>query len=177
MTPKLRRLLAGQSSDGTSILGPDEELSPLRFDNGFLFWLVWGADSIPVDLPTSGEPSFVESRFPPERGVRLIVADYPPADSEGPPGDNAPPAELPPDLDKTVMHDHETGMHMTDTVDIGIVLRGEIGLEQGDGHEVTLREGDIVVQHGGLHGWRRRNVPCRMAFIILGATRHQAPVS
>lgn len=176
MTPEVRRIVAGQDDGEGPVVTADEMLVPRLLSSGLRFWLVWGTDEVPIELPTPGELQFQESTFPPERGVRVLVVDYPPASDDAlPPAANARPGELPTDLGKTVSSDPESGLHMTDTVDIAIVLRGEIGLEQGDGVQTTLREGDILIQHGGLHAWRRRDVGCRLAFIILGATRTRGP--
>jgi mannose-6-phosphate isomerase-like protein (cupin superfamily) len=63
-------------------------------------------------------------------------------------------------------------MHMTDTVDYGIVLSGEIWLELDDGAKVHLKPGDCVVQNGTHHAWRNRgSVPCLMAFVMIGTKR------
>jgi quercetin dioxygenase-like cupin family protein len=58
-------------------------------------------------------------------------------------------------------------MHVTDTVDYGIVLEGELWLllERG---ETCLRAGDVVVQRGTLHGWHNRSDRVtRIAFVNL----------
>ena len=48
------------------------------------------------------------------------------------------------------------GMHTTDTVDFEVVLSGEVVLELDDGAEVTLKQGDTVVQNGTRHAWHNR---------------------
>ena len=47
-------------------------------------------------------------------------------------------------------------MHTTDTVDIDVVISGEVDLELDDGSEVHLRPGDCVIQNGTRHAWRNR---------------------
>jgi hypothetical protein len=45
-------------------------------------------------------------------------------------------------------------------------------LELDDGATVDLHPGDCVVQNGTRHAWRNRsNLPCLMAFIMIGADR------
>ena len=64
------------------------------------------------------------------------------------------------------------GMHTTQTVDIGVVLTGELWLELDDGAEVHLRPGDIVVQNGTRHAWRNKgSQPCTVAYALVGAAR------
>ena len=64
------------------------------------------------------------------------------------------------------------GMHTSDSVDYGIVIRGEMILELDDGKTVHLRQGDCVVQNGTRHRWRNPLAePCLMAFVLIGAKR------
>jgi mannose-6-phosphate isomerase-like protein (cupin superfamily) len=64
------------------------------------------------------------------------------------------------------------GMHTSDSVDYGIVIRGEMILELDDGKTVHLRQGDCVVQNGTRHRWRNPlPEPCLMAFVLIGAKR------
>jgi len=59
-----------------------------------------------------------------------------------------------------------------DTIDYGIVVRGEMTLELDDGQKVHLRQGDCVVQNETRHRWRNPlPEPCLMAFISIGGER------
>ncbi|HET9532074.1 MAG TPA: cupin domain-containing protein [Blastocatellia bacterium] len=63
-------------------------------------------------------------------------------------------------------------MHTTDTLDYGVVIRGEIILELDDGKSVHLRQGDCVIQNGTRHRWNNPlTEPCLMAFVMIGANR------
>jgi mannose-6-phosphate isomerase-like protein (cupin superfamily) len=64
------------------------------------------------------------------------------------------------------------GMHTTDTIDYGVVVRGEMTLELDDGQKVHLRQGDCIVQNGSRHRWRNP-LPerCLMAFVSVGGKR------
>jgi hypothetical protein len=58
-------------------------------------------------------------------------------------------------------------MHRTQTIDYGIVLKGEITLMLDVG-ETVVHAGDIVIQRGTNHGWANRSgKPCRIAFILI----------
>ena len=64
------------------------------------------------------------------------------------------------------------GMHTTDTIDYGVVVRGEMTLELDDGQKVHLRQGDCIVQNGTRHRWRNPlPEPCLMAFVSVGGKR------
>lgn len=69
--------------------------------------------------------------------------------------------------------DHSApGMHSSDTLDYGIVIRGEMILELDDGKTVHLRQGDCVVQNGTRHRWiNPLSDPCLMAFVLIGGQR------
>jgi mannose-6-phosphate isomerase-like protein (cupin superfamily) len=64
------------------------------------------------------------------------------------------------------------GMHTTDTVDMEIVISGEIVLELDDGVETTLRPGDVNIQNGTRHRWHNRgSEPAVMAVAMVGLPR------
>ncbi|MEO0399848.1 MAG: cupin domain-containing protein [Pseudomonadota bacterium] len=49
--------------------------------------------------------------------------------------------------------DQHPMMHATDTLDVIIVIRGEIRLLLNDGEAKSLRQGDVVIQRGTDHAW------------------------
>jgi len=68
-------------------------------------------------------------------------------------------------------------MHTTDTVDYGVVVRGEMTLELDDGQKVQLRQGDCIVQNGTRHRWRNPGTePCLMALVsVVGNAAAEIP--
>jgi hypothetical protein len=137
---------------------------------------VWGWDeppALPVAVP---DPAPLPSSFfPPAGGVRVCVVEFPPGA-----GVAASPEAVGPDQLEAFRRGHDavppggvrdeaTGMHRTDTIDIGFVLEGEIDLEQADGSEITLRAGDVLVQNAALHAWRNRSgAPCAIGLVLVG---------
>jgi hypothetical protein len=115
------------------------------------------------------------SGLPPASGFRFeIYAVLPDSESEAlqPP----PPEEMVAEIDATFPgvreHMGEDGMHATDSVDIGIVLNGEIVLVLEDGVETVLRAGDTFVQQGTNHTWSNRSDEVvSMAIVLIGAHR------
>lgn len=64
------------------------------------------------------------------------------------------------------------GMHTSDTIDYGIVVRREMTLELDDGQKIHLRQGDTIVQNGTRHRWRNPlPEPGLMAFVSIGGKR------
>jgi mannose-6-phosphate isomerase-like protein (cupin superfamily) len=62
------------------------------------------------------------------------------------------------------------GMHTTATVDMLVILSGQVWLTVGDEDEVVLGPGDFVLQGGVPHAWHNRGtVPCVMAGVMVGA--------
>jgi quercetin dioxygenase-like cupin family protein len=63
-------------------------------------------------------------------------------------------------------------MHTTGTVDMEIVISGELVLELDDGIEPTLRAGDVNIQNGTRHRWHNRGAePTVTAVAMVGLSR------
>ena len=59
------------------------------------------------------------------------------------------------------------GFHKTRTVDLAIVLEGEIYAMMDVG-ETKMEAGDILIQRGTNHAWSNRSGKvCRMAFVLI----------
>jgi mannose-6-phosphate isomerase-like protein (cupin superfamily) len=171
-------VVTGQTSTGKSVFVSDEEVEPIRLPlmPGLEFVRIWGGDETPA-LPTQGAPPAAPTFFPPTSGYRFALVTIPPE------GAGALPEDL--DVQQAMadvnerlpgMLDHmepdDPGMHTTDTVDLDLVLSGEMDLELDDGAEVHLRPGDCVVQNGTRHAWRNRtDRPCTMLSVLVGARR------
>jgi len=113
------------------------------------FFEMWG-DARPVPELTSVpscEPNEREFTIMPATGHLLrIIEVYPPKDGG-----------------------KRTVMHRTQTLDYVVVIEGEIVLVLEDS-EVTLRQGDVVVQRGTNHAWENRtDTPTRIAFFHIAA--------
>lgn len=64
------------------------------------------------------------------------------------------------------------GIHATDSLDIDIVLSGEITLELGDGDSRVFGQGDVVVMNGVAHAWRNDgDTEAKIFTIVLGGSR------
>ena len=146
---------------------------------------VWGWDEPPSFPYHSTDPYVPRSAFPsPEgRGLRINVVEFPPgagvADGDEGVALDLSSAEAWRRLVEAQPHGHildaRTGMHSTDSIDIGFVLSGELCVEQ-DEREVTLRPGDVYVQNGATHAWRNRSAePCVAAFLLMSFGGRTAP--
>jgi mannose-6-phosphate isomerase-like protein (cupin superfamily) len=147
-----RRVVTGHDKTGKSIVlsdGPPPQHHPMQGPQvGADFYEIWNSTR-PVPLLTSTEPEPNERAFtimPVSGHLLRIIEIYPP--SQG---------------------GKRTVMHRTRTVDYVVVISGEIVLVLDDS-EITLRQGDVVVQRGTDHAWENRSSqPARMAFFHIDA--------
>jgi quercetin dioxygenase-like cupin family protein len=178
----VRRVITAQSREGRSVVAIDEQVESIIADGsasalGQQLWQIWGADSIP-QLPTDGTAGYANTLFAPPGGFRVQICEFP-AES----GTSLVPRGEWPQLG-TVLRRPETGkvrtagsdgkmgtMHHTNSVDIILVLEGEIGFRLDDGVEVLLSAGDVLVNNGVAHAWRRGEKPCRICMVAQGAER------
>ena len=173
----IRCVVTGQKEEGRSVIVDDKQVEPISVSllPGTEFHRMWGSNGPPT-LPTAGQPPNQDGYFPPPGGYRFSFFTLGP-DSVSMPDDldlEAALVELGtklPGLAEVMEPDHP-GMHTTDTVDLDLVVSGEVWLELDDGEEVHLRAGDCVVQNGTRHAWRNRSSEPAVLFVaLLGATR------
>lgn len=178
MVLPVRRIVTGQTPERKSVFTHVEDVTPIVMASGMSWYGVWGWDELPV-LPYFDSAGYTpRSAFPGPGQLRVNTVVFPPgygvvkptgAATAGPPEEyKRLLAAQPPGGE----HNHETGMHSTDSVEFGFVFSGEVTLVQDDNAEVTLRPGDVYVQNGALHAWRNRgDEPCMICFLVVGTTR------
>ena len=171
---KMRRVVTGDV-DGRSAFVADEQLEveATPFFNGIGFHSIWGDDDIP-SLPSDGTLPARSMYLPGARGFRFISVTHPPK--------SHPP--LPDDMDLAAaaaeadllfpglagVHDEE-GWHTTDSIDIFIIIKGQVTLVLDEGERI-LGPGDVYVQNGTRHRWvPTSEEPCQMVGVLIGAHR------
>jgi hypothetical protein len=179
---QVRRVVTAEHADGSSFIAADEVVSPTLISQlpGSAFHRLWSSDEH-VQFP-SEKPGYVGgTMFPPTEGFRFMFVTFPP-DSE-----RLSPEEI--DFDQMAREMAEKlpsntgtsdsdpngydGNHRTDTVDMGVVLTGQVDLRTDDA-VVTLRQGDCIVQGGARHAWNNpTSEPCVVAFVLVGGTRQR----
>jgi mannose-6-phosphate isomerase-like protein (cupin superfamily) len=182
-SPVPRRALTGRDADGKSVVKSfDVTPNVVRIESnpGLTFYELYSIEGTPTLTGREPDPMLQKTKaFPGPGGTNFRLISYPP---KRPPGWK-PPAGVTfesalKELGEKVpgMADHfdrsAPGMHTTDTVDYGVVVRGEMTLELDDGKIVHLRQGDCIVQNGTRHRWRNPGSgPCLMAFVSVGGQR------
>lgn len=171
----IRRVVTGHDENGRSVFASDEEVDGLTVDilPGWQFFDMWGADQT-LTFPDAGEKPAAASYFPPVDGFRFSFSVIPPKDT--PPVEGVDPDEALSIVNAALpgMMDYleSDGFHTTDTVDMEVIISGEVTLVLADGQEKRLGPGDTVVQNGTRHVWRVDGPePCLMAVFMLGAHR------
>ena len=167
-----RVVVTGFDADGASKVVRDEQLQ--HRPGGFLFD-VWGYDDGPVSIPSGiGQGADFGTHFPPPNGLRVYSAKMEPggARAAGP-----RQADQPADLAESMRRGNlgpgrSAGFHVSDTIDVALIVSGEMGLELEDGVVTTLRQGDIVIQNGTNHAWHPSpTLGCEIVWVLVGASR------
>ena len=170
-----RRVVTGVDAGGRSVFLRDEDTAIdglSHFPDGCGVVKLWGSNQRPR-VPASSADLEYDPVFPPPSGFRYdmfyVMPDSARAEMVVP-----EPAQMAAEMDATFpgLREHmgPDGMHATHSVDIGVVLKGEIVLELDDGAETVLRAGDTFVQQGTNHAWRNRSDEIvAMAIVVIGA--------
>ena len=182
--PPPKRALTGRDAAGKSVFRSfDVTPGVVNIDSnpGLTFYELYATEGVPQLTGREADPMpGMLKDFPGPGGSYFRLISYPP---KRPPGYKPPEGvtlesalqELTDKVPGMGTHfDRSTpGMHTTDTIDYGVVVRGEMTLELDDGKIVHLKQGDCIVQNGTRHRWRNplESEPCLMAFISVGGKR------
>ena len=181
--PPPKRALTGRDQAGKSVFkSVDVTPKVVEIDNnpGLTFYELYITEGVPTLTGLEPDPMLKGTiGFPGPGGSMFRLISYPPKRPEGwkpPPGATFESGlkELSDKLPGMgdVFDRGAPGMHTSETIDYGVVVRGEMTLELDDGQKVHLRQGDCIVQNGTRHRWRNPlPEPCLMAFVSVGGKR------
>lgn len=147
---EVRRIVTGYDPDGNLEVTRDALVPSLGKSPAGEAAALWTTASIPQPLDNDGQPADPTV-------VRWFVVKVPPDKDRGPAAD-----------------DFEAGiLHEGNTVDLVIVLSGEIWLElDGLPEWMHLKAGDTVVQRGTKHAWHNpTDVAAHLSCVILAGER------
>jgi mannose-6-phosphate isomerase-like protein (cupin superfamily) len=172
-----KRVVTGHA-DGRSVFVDEGDIEDITLGlmPGLVFRMLWDTPEQPT-VPNTAPVDTASEWFPQPGGVRVAQVVFPGASAGGgvPPDDlESAAAEFEAKLPGLLgaMEPDDPGMHTSDTVDVGIVMSGELWLELDDGAERHLTAGDVVIQNGTRHRWQNRSSePCLMTFVLVGAHR------
>ena len=181
--PPPKRALTGRDEAGKSVFKSFDVTSKVvEIDSnpGLTFYELYRTEGVPQLSGLEPDPMLKGTiGFPGPGGTMFRLISYPPKRPEGykPPAGVTFESALKEMSDKVpglgdVFDRSAPGMHTSDTIDYGVVVRGEMTLELDDGQKVHLRQGDCIVQNGTRHRWRNPlSEPCLMAFVSVGGKR------
>jgi len=181
--PPPKRALTGRNEAGKSVFKSTDVTSKvvdIDSNPGLTFYELYMTEGVPQLTGLELDPMLKGTiGFPGPGGTMFRLISYPPKRPEGykpPPGVTFETGlkELSDKLPGMgdVFDRSAPGMHTSDTIDYGVVVRGEMTLELDDGQKVHLRQGDCIVQNGTRHRWRNPlSEPCLMAFVSIGGKR------
>lgn len=181
--PPPKRALTGRNEAGKSVFKSFDVTSKVvEIDSnpGLTFYELYMTEGMPQLTGLEPDPMLKGTKaFPGPGGTMFRLISYPPRRPEGykpPPGVTFESGLREMSEKVPGMGDHferdAPGMHTSDTIDYGVVVRGEMTLELDDGQKVHLKQGDCIVQNGTRHRWRNPlPEPCLMAFVSVGGKR------
>ncbi|RJE21055.1 Cupin domain protein [Aspergillus sclerotialis] len=132
------------NSDGLSVFRDNPVFKSFSTKVGIVYST---ADNGPVTLSNDKDLADHEARnafaLIPTQGSVVLVAEWPPGT--------------------------EPRMHRTLSVDVGVMIAGEIELLLDSGETRVLKQGDVLIHRGTMHGWRNRSATetARMVCFVL----------
>ena len=174
----MRRIVTKNDENGNSFIISDAitniEIPFPDIDERFKFFNLWATNTMPVTLDNDDT---VANRYistsPVENGSLFRIVNYPPEHILMEKIKNMSDEELI-EFERRIgiklsLRDKPPLMHMTKSIDFGIVLTGEIYLVL-DKQEVLLKATDTIIQRGTAHAWSNRSdQDCLMAYVLLDA--------
>lgn len=181
--PPVRRVITGFDASGQSVFVEDGaahvQTNPAR--PGLRSSRVWATGQLPVCIDEPDRSSELRAVMPLAGGSVMNVVDLPPEPKDQAERERAlvdmrdrirKAGVMPEPGVRRYPDGPHPGMHETDTIDYAIVLSGEIYAVMEKG-EKLLKAGDVLIQRGTNHAWSNRSDnTCRMAFVLVAATRH-----
>ena len=175
-----RRVVTGHDAAGKSVFvsdAPSPRSNAFKHVPGFVTTLMWETTpGASVPAGSHDTAATATSWVPQAGGTSLQLVTFPPDSVMATPMFNPMAAggeymQNLPGLAEKFERDNP-GMHVTDSVDYGVLMEGELHLELDHGETRKLAPGDVVVQNGTRHAWRNKSErPATMLFVLVGVTR------
>ncbi|MGE0306835.1 MAG: cupin domain-containing protein [Acidimicrobiia bacterium] len=170
-----RRVVVGQSEEGKAVIVSDEHVESLNLGRGSPVDLLWALEADPV-VPNDGSIPELGQWFPEPGRMRVSTLIKMPAGQQlpaEPGGDRGSQLGLSATYETT-----DPGMHKSQTINVNMILSGEMWLELDDGAVKHLHPGDVVIQNGIRHRWSNRtDQPTTLFGVGIGARLIHPPLS
>lgn len=159
-----RRVVVGNDGDGRTVIlsdGPAPAHYEFKHLPGQELTQLWFTPGLPTDTPPEHEPTAIPGPLIPTPGgvTAVIMQIAPESVTQSPTFDGRAAGEeyarVATDIAGAADPDYPH-LHRHRTLDIAVILEGEIFLEVDDGQEVLLRSGDTAIQLVSRHTWHNR---------------------
>jgi hypothetical protein len=182
MSPGIRRVVTGHDVSGKAVIASDEVItgSTSWVRPGDVFHRLWGWE-VASTLPDDGSQPTTHDFYPPNGGARFVVISLSPDSTETDPPRVAFSelvAEFARLLPGAAQYIDRAAprFHRTPTVDLAVVLSGQVTIELDSGDRATLSAGDILVQNGTSHAWINAGPEsAQMGLFITGVSHADIP--
>jgi quercetin dioxygenase-like cupin family protein len=147
--PAVQRIVTGHDAQGRAVF-KSEDVTPTKMipSGDAAFLLIWTTETVPADNNDETDGRLRDAGLTLNQGSVIRIVDMLPG--------------------------KESPMHRTNSIDYGIVMKGEIELELEDGAKRIVREGGIIIQRGTNHLWRNvTDQPTRIAFVLIEAPAYR----
>ena len=157
-----RIVVAAHADDGTARFVRDDLIPPANLAAGGVnAMFLWGRDEAPNFPDDGGAPA--EAPMPPPGGVRLSTLTIPT-------GANGPYRDFIANNLGAYADPQAPGFHRTPSVDLIVVIEGEIVLELDAGESQTLQRGDAAILNGVRHRWSNNGgADATILAVVIGA--------
>lgn len=177
MLRQFRRVVTGFQKDGRSTFIDDGDIAPLGEDPDWPargVTQIWNIDTVPASNEGNvlSEDVATPGILPGPGGVSYIIMHIPPeSELEAMPADQRERATIPSARTFDGAYELDTsqgyGMHGTNTLDLCIVLQGEVTFIVDDA-ETTLKPFDMIIDRGANHAWvNRGQETCLVACAVI----------
>jgi quercetin dioxygenase-like cupin family protein len=176
----MKRIITKNDSEGKSYIVSTEitniDIPVPNIDDRFKFYNLWLTDSMPVDIKNSNDDPTLNqyiSTTPVDNGSFFRIVNYPPERKlietlAAFTKEEIATFETTTGV-KLKVGDRHPLIHMTESIDFGVVLKGEIYLVL-EKEEILLRPFDTIIQRGTNHAWSNRSEEdCLVAYVLLDA--------
>ncbi|KAH8914402.1 hypothetical protein BT69DRAFT_1395594 [Atractiella rhizophila] len=156
--PGIRRIVTGHNAEGKAIFVGDEAFraESLNGSTAFGLKILYETEKTPANIDEPfHDPMFNDvADIANKQGTIVRVLDFAPNQ-------------------RFVLG--EGFMHRTESLDYGIIVKGEVACYLDSGEKKTLKTGDLIVQRGTMHEWVNETSEwCRLIAIVVAS--HPATV-
>ncbi|MDH2380737.1 MULTISPECIES: cupin domain-containing protein [Bradyrhizobium] len=156
----MRRIIVGNDQGGKSDVLAVDDLSTLPHLGFNIFGRdLWITHETPADLSSSRDPTLNAPvrHEPPDGGTIFRIVRFAPSAQPLSAADveamhRSIQSVHVPSKDEMAAAKHSS-MHKTDTLNYFMIASGRVWMLT-EGQDVLLQAGDVIVQNGGMHGWR-----------------------